>query len=114
MGLYDHSDKKIYVVTLENASDLEGFYSDMASDGYQLHLKRPISRSTEYHMTSTQAANIRNDSRVAAVEINIDDDPIGIIEPFYDSVNNTPYGFNGDFEKSEPCKIEYTAALDIS
>tara|TARA_X000000368_G_scaffold129848_1_gene102091 strand:+ start:1169 stop:3376 length:2208 start_codon:yes stop_codon:yes gene_type:complete len=101
MGLYDHSDKKIYVVTLENASDLEGFYSDMASDGYQLHLKRPISRSTEYHMTSTQAANIRNDSRVAAVEINIDDDPIGIIEPFYDSVNNTPYGFNGDFEKSE-------------
>jgi hypothetical protein len=31
MGLYDHSDKKIYVVTLENASDLEGFYSDMAS-----------------------------------------------------------------------------------
>ena len=101
MGLYDHSDKKIYVVTLENASDLEGFYSDMASDGYQLHLKRPISRSTEYYMTSTQAANMRNDSRVAAVEINIDDDPIGIIEPFYDSVNNTPYGFNGDFEKSE-------------
>ena len=102
MGLYDHSDKKIYVVTLENASDLEGFYSDMASDGYQLHLKRPISRSTEYHMTSTQAANIRNDSRVAAVEINIDDDPIGVIEPFnnyYSEVNNTPYGFNGDFEK---------------
>ena len=70
MGLYDHSDKKIYVVTLENASDLEGFYSDMASDGYQLHLKRPISRSTEYYMNSTQAEDIRSDSRVAAVEIN--------------------------------------------
>ena len=101
MGLYDHSDKKIYVVTLENKSDLEGFYSDMASDGYQLHLKRPISRSTEYYMNSTQAEDIRSDSRVAAVEINPDDDPIRIVEPFYDEVNNTPYGFNGDFEKSE-------------
>ena len=100
MGLYDHSDKKIYVVTLENASDLEGFYSDMASDGYQLHMKRPISRSTEYYMNSTQAEDIRNDSRVAAVEINITDDPLKEITPFYDSVNNTPYGFNGDFEKS--------------
>ena len=50
MGLYDHSDDKVYVVTLENKSDLENFYSDMASDGYKLHLKRPISRSTEYYM----------------------------------------------------------------
>ena len=75
MGLYDHSDSKIYVVTLENKSDLESFYSDMESDGYQLHLKRPISRSTEYYMNSTQAEDIRNDSRVAAGEINEDDDP---------------------------------------
>ena len=97
----DHSDDKVYIVTLEDKSDLEGFYSDMASDGYQLHMKRPISRSTEYYMTSAQAKDLRNDSRVAAVEINIDDDPIGIIEPFsYNEVNNTPYGFNGDFEKS--------------
>ena len=101
MGLYDHSDNKVYIVTLEDKSDLEGFYSDMASDGYTLHRKRPISRSTEYYMNSTQAEDIRNDSRVSAVEINIDDDPIGIVEPFYDQVNNTPYGFNGDFEKSE-------------
>ena len=104
MGLYDHSDNKIYVVTLENKSDLEGFYSDMASDGYQLHRKRPISRSTEYYMNSTQAEDIRSDSRVAAVEINIDDDPIGIVEPFgnyYSEVNNSPYGFNGDFEKGD-------------
>ena len=100
MGLYDHSDSKVYVVTLENKSDLESFYSDMESDGYQLHLKRPISRSTEYYMNSTQAEDIRNDSRVAAVEINEDDDPIREIIPFYDEVNNTPYGFAGDFEKS--------------
>ena len=101
MGLYDHSDDKVYVVTLENKSDLESFYSDMASDGYKLHLKRPISRSTEYYMNSTEAQDIRNDSRVAAVEINIDDDPIKEITPFYTEVNNTPYGFAGDFEKSD-------------
>ena len=101
MGLYDHSDDKVYVVTLEHKSDLENFYSDMASDGYKLHLKRPISRSTEYYMNSTEAQDIRNDSRVAAVEINIDDDPIKEITPFYTEVNNTPYGFAGDFEKSD-------------
>ena len=101
MGLYDHSDNKVYVVTLEDKSDLEGFYSDMASDGYQLHMKRPISRSTEYYMNSTQAEDIRNDSRVADVEINIDDDPVKEIIPLYTEVNNTPYGFAGDFEKSD-------------
>ena len=101
MGLYDHSDDKVYVVTLENKSDLESFYSDMASDGYKLHLKRPISRSTEYYMNSTEAQDIRNDSRVAAVEINIDDDPVKEIIPFYTEVNNTPYGFAGDFDKHD-------------
>ena len=101
MGLYDHSDDKVYIVTVENRSDLASFYSDMASDGYRLHMKRPISRSTEYYMNSTQAEDIRKDSRVAAVEINVDDDPIREIIPFYDTVNNTPYGFNADFEKSD-------------
>ena len=48
----DHSDNKVYVVTLEDRNDLEGFYSDMASDGYQLQMKRPISRSTHYYMLS--------------------------------------------------------------
>ena len=105
MGSYDtsfsHSDNKVYIVTLEDKNDLEGFYSDMTSDGYQLHLKRPISRSTEYYMNSTQAEGIRSDSRVAAVELHPDDDPIKEITPFYNQVNNAPYGFNGDFEKSD-------------
>ncbi len=100
MGLYDHSDDKVYVVTLKDKNDLEGFYSDMEEDGYQIHLKRPISRSTQYYMNSTQAESLRSDSRIAAVEINPDDDPINEIIPFYTTVNNTPYGFNGDFEKS--------------
>ena len=37
---------KIYIVTLKKKEDLEGFYADMASDGYKLSLKRPISRNT--------------------------------------------------------------------
>lgn len=103
ISILNHSDNKVYVVTLEDSNDLESFYSDMASDGYQLQMKRPISRSTHYYMNSTQAEDLRKDSRVAAVEINIDDDPIRVVEPFghYDEVNNTPYGFNGDWEKSQ-------------
>ena len=98
---YEHSDTKPYLVTLEDKNDLEGFYSDMESNGYKLHMKRPMSRTTQYYMTSDQAVDLRKDPRVDAVEIHIDYDPIGVVEPFgYEQVNNTPYGFNGDFEKS--------------
>ena len=36
---------KVYVVTLKQKDDLEGFYSDMESDGYKLQMKRPITVS---------------------------------------------------------------------
>ena len=55
---------KVYVVTLKNRDDLEGFYSDMESGGYTLHMKRPISRNTQYYMTDEQATDLRSDSRV--------------------------------------------------
>ena len=58
----------IYVVTLKNRDDLDKFYADMKSDGYQISLKRPLSRNTHYHMTDLQAENLRGDSRVLAVE----------------------------------------------
>ena len=41
---------KIYVVTLKKKDDLDGFYSDMESDGFKLQLKRPISRNTHYYI----------------------------------------------------------------
>ena len=63
----------IYVVTLKNRDDLDGFYADMKSDGYQISLKRPISRNTHYHMTDLQAQNLRGDSRVLAVEKRAED-----------------------------------------
>ena len=65
----------IYVVTLHKREDLDGFYSDMKSDGYKIHLKRPISRNTHYYMTDAQAETLRGDSRVRAVEKRIQDIP---------------------------------------
>ena len=93
---------KIYVVTLKERGDLEGFYFDMESDGYKIHLKRPISRNTQYYMTDEQADTIRDDSRVLACEQRPED--IGITPVPYgrEVVNNTAYGFAGDFRKSTP------------
>ena len=33
--------EKIYVVTLKKREDLEDFYSEMETNGFRLHLKRP-------------------------------------------------------------------------
>ena len=92
---------KVYVVTLKNRDDLEGFYSDMESGGYTLHMKRPISRNTQYYMTDEQATDLRSDSRVLAVELRPEEIPYlkkklnGV-----EVVNNSPYGYAGDFAKS--------------
>ena len=42
--------EKVYIVTLKKYEDLDEFYSDMSSDGYKLHMKRPISRNTQYYI----------------------------------------------------------------
>ena len=92
---------KVYVVTLKNRDDLEGFYSDMQSDGYKLHMKRPISRNTQYYMSDDQANDLRSDSRVLAVELRPEDIPfleIGLNG--VDIMNNRPFGYAGDFAKS--------------
>ena len=57
----------VYIVTLKKGEDLDRFYSDMASDGYTIKTKRPMSRNTHYFMTESQADTIRNDSRVQSV-----------------------------------------------
>ena len=104
MGLYDHSDDKIYVVTLKDHKDLENFYNDMRVDGKRLSLKRPISRNTHYWLNSSEAEELRSDSRVEAVEINIDDDPLKKVGLCYTHTNNTVQlchdAGNGTYEKS--------------
>ena len=51
--------EKIYVVTLHNKEDLEGFYDDMKDNGFRLNMKRPISRNTHYWMTDEQAEELK-------------------------------------------------------
>ena len=95
-----HTDNKIYVVTLKSYDDLDGFYSDMESDGYQLHMKRPISRNTQYYMTSAQALALREDSRVLDVQRRPLDLPGVEIRPTYMG-NNRPFGGSFEFRKSD-------------
>ena len=87
----------IYVVTLKNRDDLDKFYADMKSDGYKISLKRPISRSTHYHMTDLQAENLRGDSRVLAVEKRPED--LGIVRKPSGLRNNTMHVHSGNFRK---------------
>ena len=65
--------EKIYVVTLHNKEDLEGFYDDMKDNGFRLNLKRPISRNTHYWMTDEQAEELKQDPRVWDVDLRPED-----------------------------------------
>ena len=65
--------EKIYIVTLYNKEDLEGFYDDMKDNGFRLNLKRPISRNTHYWMTDEQAEELKQDPRVWDVDLRPED-----------------------------------------
>ena len=87
--------EKIYTVTLKYSDDLEDFYAEMSSKGFKLHMKRPISRNTNYWLTQEQANELKKDSRIIAVE------PIDEIIVAPDAIyNNTPYTRNGYYWKS--------------
>jgi len=69
-----------YIVTLKNREDLVDFYDDMETEGGALYipnrtidcsLRKPISRSTVYNLTSEEAEELRNDDRVESVVKNI-------------------------------------------
>ena len=87
--------EKVYIVTLKNRDDLEDFYAEMSSKGFRLHMKRKISRNTNYYMTQDQANELKKDSRVLDVELadNIIAKPTAIY-------NNTSYNKNGFFWKT--------------
>ena len=87
--------EKIYVVTLKKREDLDGFYSDMETNGFRLNLKRPISRNTHYWMTEDQANTLKGDSRVLAVSLTLDDLPVKV--ETYGVDNNTQWDVAGDF-----------------
>ena len=85
-----------YVVTLFRKEDLEQFYLDMSSAGYNCLLKRPLSRNTHYNLTPEQVIDIQADSRVWAVELA---EEIKIARQMY--TPNQPYQINGTFWKDD-------------
>ena len=69
---------KEYVVTLKNQEDLDKFYHDMENLGgprfipnrpISCTLRRPISRSTHYRISDSEAELIKKDPRVLGVEL---------------------------------------------
>lgn len=71
-----------YIVTLKNKEDLESFYNDMETVGGDIYipsravpvyLRRTISRNTHYMLTNDEAAQLRNDPRVLAVELSLEE-----------------------------------------
>ena len=87
--------EKVYVVTLYNREDLEGFYTEMAENGFRLSKKRPISRNTHYWMTEEQAVELRQDSRVWGVEL------ADSFVPRRQVVSNESYAVTGNFWKDD-------------
>jgi hypothetical protein len=71
-----------YVVTLSRYEDLEEFYNDMETEGGNLYIpnrlvelavRRPLSRNTHYMLTDEEAATLKNDPRVEAVSLTIEE-----------------------------------------
>ena len=102
LGNPDDKSLKKYTVTLKNFDDSTEFYDHMETDvtgidnvlparSVECINRRPSSRNTEYMMTYDEAAMVRNDSRVLAVELNPED--LGFIKtPF--SFEQTSAQFN--------------------
>jgi len=85
-----------YIVTLLSADDLAGFYADMENSGGNSYIpqravpvvdRRPISRNTEYNLSSDEASALLGDPRVLAVEPKIPDDLI-TITPYWTQTGN--------------------------
>ena len=71
-----------YVVTLYKHEDLDSFYDDIETPGGNIFIpdravpvknRRPVSRNTHYRLTNEEAAQIRQDPRVKAVELSLEE-----------------------------------------
>ena len=83
---------QVYMVTLKDSADLDDFYTDMETPGGDLyipdrevgvHNKREISRTTEYWLTEEESRFLKDDSRVAFVELNPKDRGIEVSEDVF-------------------------------
>ncbi len=91
--------EKIYIVTLYNKEDLEGFYDDMKDNGFRLNLKRPISRNTHYWMTDEQAEELKQDPRVWDVDLPPEDKGIYPKKCVTHNDSQVPRTLEGNFWK---------------
>jgi hypothetical protein len=87
LGNPDDKSLRMYVVTLHKFDDADRFYEDMETPGGNLYIPKravecidrlPISRNTNYMLTYDEAAEIMNDRRVLAVELNPTD--LGLVK----------------------------------
>lgn len=83
-----------YVVTLHKHEDLDLFYDDMETPGGNLFIpdravsvfnRRPVSRNTHYLLTDQEAETIRQDPRVKAVELSLEESGIKIVPMWTDT-----------------------------
>ena len=90
------SDLKEYIVTLKNRDDLSAFYEDMETTGGDLYIpnrsvecanRRDISRNTHYMLSDAEAEQLKNDSRVLAVELTPEQRGI-VIRPSFTQTDN--------------------------
>lgn len=101
--------ERTYIVTLHDRRDLQNFYDEMefpGSGGYtptrsvKCRVRRNISRNTHYNLTDEEAARLRLDPRVLAVELPPEDR--GIVATPYGSYTRT-----GTFSKSSSGNAAY-------
>lgn len=104
-------EERIYIVTLKKHDDLEKFYDEMDAKNFRIALKRPISRNTHYWMSESQAEELRNDSRVLAVELPPED--LGYTIKRYSFTNNQPYTKSGNFWKDDTIPPTTVSANDF-
>lgn len=98
-----------YVITLYNHADLESFYEDMETmrnvDSIPNRVvtvvsRRPVSRNTHYMLTDDEAVLIRQDSRVMAVELSLEEAGFQLkpswtqSSPTWNKSNTVNNGFN--------------------
>jgi hypothetical protein len=100
---------QVYMVTLKDSADLDDFYTDMETPGGDLyipdrevgvHNKREISRTTEYWLTEEESRFLKDDSRVAFVELNPKERGIEVSENHIEQTGNFHKSSFGTFSNN--------------
>jgi hypothetical protein len=84
----DQHGQQEYVITLHSHDDLDGFYDDLETPGGSITVpnravdvvhRLPTSRNTTYMLTAEEAEQIRQDARVSAVELTLEQQGLKIV-----------------------------------